>query len=151
MRAVVQRVKEAKVEVDGKVVGEIKKGLLVLLGVGKDDTENDIKWTADKIVGLRIFEDEKGKMNLSLLDVNGELLVVSQFTLYGDARKGKRPSFTNAAPPEKGKDFYERFVEYIRESYNNIKVETGIFGAMMDVYLVNWGPVTILLDSEKIF
>jgi len=151
MRAVVQRVKKARVEVDGEVVGEIKKGLLVLLGVGKEDTEYDIEWMANKIVGLRIFEDEKDKMNLSLLDVNGELLVVSQFTLYGDARKGKRPSFTNAAPSAMGKQYYERFVDYIRKNYNNIKVETGVFGAMMDVYLVNWGPVTILLDSKKTF
>ena len=151
MRAVVQRVKKARVEVDREVVGEIKKGLLVLLGVGKEDTEYDIEWMANKIVGLRIFEDEKDKMNLSLLDVNGELLVVSQFTLYGDARKGKRPSFTNAAPSAMGKQYYERFVDYIRKNYNNIKVETGVFGAMMDVYLVNWGPVTILLDSKKTF
>ena len=150
MRAVVQRVKEAFVEVDGKVVGKIGKGLLVLLGVGKDDTEEDLKWTADKVVNLRIFQDENGKMNLSLLDVGGELLVVSQFTLYGDARKGKRPSFTNAAPPEMGKEMYEKFVKYIEEKYG-LDVQTGEFGAMMDVHLVNWGPVTILLDSKKLF
>ena len=150
MRTVVQRVKEASVEVDGKVVGKIGNGILVLLGVGKDDTEEDMKWIADKVVNLRIFQDENGKMNLSLLDIGGELLVVSQFTLYGDARKGRRPSFTEAAPPEKGREFYKKFVEYLREKYN-IKVETGEFGAMMDVHLVNWGPVTILLDSKKQF
>ena len=150
MRAVVQRVKEASVEVDGKVVGKIGNGILVLLGVGKDDTEEDMKWIADKVVNLRIFQDENGKMNLSLLDIGGEVLVVSQFTLYGDARKGRRPSFTEAAPPEKGREFYKKFVEYLKEKYN-IKVETGEFGAMMDVHIVNWGPVTILLDSKKNF
>ncbi len=150
MRAVIQRVKEASVEVDGKVVGKIGNGILVLLGVGKDDTEEDMKWIADKVVNLRIFQDENGKMNLSLLDIGGEVLVVSQFTLYGDARKGRRPSFTEAAPPEKGKEFYKKFVEYLKEKYN-IKVETGEFGTMMDVHLVNWGPVTILLDSKKNF
>lgn len=150
MRAVIQRVKEAKVTVDGKIVGQIGKGVLVLLGVGKDDSEDDLIWTANKVVNLRIFEDESGKMNLSLLDVGGEILVVSQFTLYGDARKGRRPSFTSAAPPEKGEKFYEKFVEYLKKKYN-IKVETGEFGAMMDVQLVNWGPVTILLDSKKLF
>ncbi|MCD6449795.1 MAG: D-tyrosyl-tRNA(Tyr) deacylase [Thermotogaceae bacterium] len=151
MRAVVQRVKEAKVEVEGKIVAKINKGLLVLLGVGKDDTEDDIKWMANKIMGLRIFEDENNKMNLSILDIDGELLVVSQFTLYGDVRRGKRPSFTNAASSEKGEDFYEKFVEYIRKTYNNVKIETGIFGAMMNVHLINWGPVTILIDSKKTF
>ncbi len=150
MRAVIQRVKEAKVTVDDKVVGEIGKGILVLLGVGKDDSQDDLIWTADKVVNLRIFEDDNGKMNLSLLDVGGELLVVSQFTLYGDARKGRRPSFTGAAQPDKGKEMYENFVGYLKNKYN-LKVETGEFGAMMDVYLVNWGPVTILLDSKKLF
>ena len=150
MRAVIQRVKEAKVIVDNKVVGKIGKGILVLLGVGKDDSQDDLIWTADKVVNLRIFEDERGKMNLSLLDIGGEILVVSQFTLYGDARKGRRPSFTEAAPPEKGREFYEKFVEYLKKKYN-IKVETGEFGAMMYVHLVNWGPVTILLDSKKLF
>ena len=150
MRAVIQRVKEARVSVDNRVVGQIGKGILVLLGVGKSDSQNDLIWTADKIVNLRIFEDENGKMNLSLLDIRGELLVVSQFTLYGDARKGRRPSFTDAAPPEKGKEMYEEFVRYLKDKYD-IKVETGEFGAMMDVHLVNWGPVTILLDSKKLF
>ena len=150
MRAVIQRVKEARVSVDNRVVGQIGKGILVLLGVGKSDSQNDLIWTADKIVNLRIFEDENGKMNLSLLDIRGELLVVSQFTLYGDARKGRRPSFTDAAPPEKGKEMYEEFVRYLKDKYD-IKVETGEFGAMMYVHLVNWGPVTILLDSKKLF
>ncbi len=150
MRAVIQRVKEARVSVDDRVVGQIGKGILVLLGVGKEDSQDDLIWTADKVVNLRIFEDENGKMNLSLLDIRGELLVISQFTLYGDARKGRRPSFTDAAPPEKGKEMYEEFVRYLKDKYD-IKVETGEFGAMMDVHLVNWGPVTILLDSKKLF
>ncbi len=150
MRGVVQRVKESKVVVDGEVVGKIGKGIILLLGVGKDDSEKDARWIADKVVNLRIFEDEDGKMNRSLLDVEGELLVVSQFTLYGDARKGRRPSFTDAAPPEVGKKLYEYFVDYVKERYP-IKVETGIFQAMMEVHIVNWGPVTILLDSKKLF
>ncbi len=151
MRAVLQRVKEAKVMIDDNIVGSINKGILVLLGIGKNDDKRDIEWMAEKVVNLRIFEDEKGKMNLSLLDVNGEVLVVSQFTLYGDARKGRRPSFSEAAPPELGEKLYKEFVDYIKKRYNNIKVETGEFGAMMEVYLVNWGPVTILIDSKKIF
>lgn len=150
MRAVLQRVKEAKVMVDGKAVGEIKRGILALLGVGKADTEEDAAWIADKIVNLRIFEDDEGKMNRSLLEIGGELLIVSQFTLYGDARKGRRPSFTEAAPPDLGERLYEKVVENIRTKYG-LKVETGIFGALMDVHLVNWGPVTILLDSKKLF
>ncbi len=150
MRGVVQRVKEASVVVDGEVVGRINRGILLLLGVGKDDTEKDLIWLADKVVNLRIFEDETGKMNLSLLDVEGDLLVVSQFTLYGDARKGRRPSFSEAAPPDYGERMYESFVEYVRKRYN-LKVETGIFGAMMEVHLINFGPVTILLDSKKLF
>ncbi len=150
MRAVLQRVKEAKVMVDGKAVGEIKRGILALLGVGKADTEEDAAWIADKIVNLRIFEDDEGKMNRSLLEIGGELLIVSQFTLYGDARKGRRPSFTEAAPPDLGERLYEKVVENIRTKYG-LKVETGTFGALMDVHLVNWGPVTILLDSKKLF
>lgn len=149
MRAVVQRVSEARVEVDGRIVGSIERGLLVLLGVGKDDTERDCEWMVDKVSGLRIFEDEGGKMNLSVGDVGGAILVVSQFTLYGDCRRGKRPSFTDAAPPEKGKELYDLFVELLRKK--GIRVETGVFGAHMHVHLVNDGPVTILLDSSKLF
>ena len=147
MRAVVQRVSKARVLVEGKVVGEIGKGLMVLLGVGQEDVEKDLEYLAEKIVNLRIFEDENGKMNISLLDVGGELLVVSQFTLYGDCRKGKRPSYSSAARPEEAQAVYEKFVEYCR-GYN-IKVETGIFQAMMDVQIHNNGPVTLLLDSKK--
>ena len=149
MRAVIQRVKEARVEVDGEVVGKIGQGLLVLLGVGKDDTEVDVRYIADKVSGLRIFEDETGKMNLCITDVKGEVLAVSQFTLYGDCRKGRRPSFDEAAPPDVAERLYNLFIEEIRKS--GIKVETGNFGALMDVQLINSGPVTILLDSRKIF
>jgi len=148
MRAVIQRVKEAKVEVNGDIIGKIGEGFLVLLGVGKDDTEEDVRYLADKVLGLRIFEDEAGKMNLSITDVKGEILAVSQFTLYGDSRKGRRPSFDEAAPPDVAERLYELFVEEIRKS--GIKVETGKFRALMDVHLVNSGPVTILLDSKKL-
>jgi D-tyrosyl-tRNA(Tyr) deacylase len=130
MRAVVQRVKKAHVDVDGKTVGKIGKGILVLLGVGQNDTQKDIEWLADKIVNLRIFEDENEKMNLSLLDVKGEILIVSQFTLYGDCRKGRRPSYSTAASPEKGKEFYEKFMIYLEEKYN-LNVQKGIFQADM--------------------
>ncbi len=149
MRSVVQRVKRASVTVNDQTVGQINAGLLVLLAVGQGDSVNDLTWMVDKLVGLRIFEDEEGKMNRSILDMGGELLVVSQFTLYGDCRKGKRPSFSSAAPPEQAKDMFEKSVEAIR-SYG-LKVETGIFQAEMDVELINDGPVTILLDSEKKF
>lgn len=149
MRAVVQRVDEASVVVDEKTVGSIEKGLLVLLGVGEEDNERDLDYLVEKIIGLRIFQDENDKMNLSLIDVRGELLVVSQFTLYGDARKGKRPSFSSSAGPEVGNKYYEEFVNKAKEY--GIKTETGIFGADMKVKLVNNGPVTILLDSKKIF
>jgi len=149
MRAVIQRVKEAKVEVNGDIIGKIGEGFLVLLGVGKDDTEEDVRYLADKVLGLRIFEDEAGKMNLSITDVKGEILTVSQFTLYGDSRKGRRPSFDEAAPLDVAEKLYELFVEEIRKS--GIKVETGKFRALMDVHLINSGPVTILLDSKKLF
>jgi D-tyrosyl-tRNA(Tyr) deacylase len=149
MRAVIQRVQEARVEVDGEVIGKIGQGFLVLLGVRKDDTEEDVRYLADKVTGLRIFEDEAGKMNLSISEVKGEILAVSQFTLYGDCRKGRRPSFDEAAPPDVAERLYELFVEGIRKS--GIKVETGRFRALMDVYLINSGPVTILLDSRQLF
>ena len=149
MRAVIQRVKEARVEVEGEVVGRIGEGMLILLGAGKDDTEMDAGYLAEKIMGLRIFEDAEGKMNLSVTDTGGELLVVSQFTLYGDCRKGRRPSFDKAAPPEVAGELYNLFVSKIRES--RVKVETGRFRAMMDVHLVNSGPVTLMLDSKREF
>jgi D-tyrosyl-tRNA(Tyr) deacylase len=149
MRAIIQRVKEARVEVEGEVVGRIGEGMLILLGAGKDDTEVDAEYLAEKILTLRIFEDAEGKMNLSVTDTGGEVLVVSQFTLYGDCRKGRRPSFDKAAPPELAEELYELFVREIRE--RGVNVETGKFRAMMDVHLVNWGPVTLMLDSKKEF
>jgi D-tyrosyl-tRNA(Tyr) deacylase len=149
MRAVIQRVIEAKVEVDGEVVGRTGEGLLVLLGVRKEDTEEDVHYLVDKALGLRIFEDEAGKMNLSITDIKGEILAVSQFTLYGDCRRGRRPSFDEAAPPDMAERLYNLFVEKMRRS--GIKVETGRFRAIMNVHIVNSGPVTILLDSKKLF
>lgn len=149
MRAVIQRVSRAKVTVDGEITGEIGQGILVLLGVSRDDTEKEALYLLDKTVNLRIFEDAEGKMNLSLLDISGELLVVSQFTLYGDARKGRRPSFIDAAAPAEANRLYEFFVAEARKQLSN--VGTGRFQAMMDVELVNDGPVTILLDSDKNF
>jgi D-tyrosyl-tRNA(Tyr) deacylase len=149
MRAVVQRVARARVRVGGRTVGEIGQGLLVLLGVGRGDTEADAAYLAEKIVHLRIFEDAEGKMNRSLLDIGGEMLVVSQFTLYGDCRRGRRPSYSEAAPPEHARALYEYFVERARQY--GPRVETGIFQEMMDVELVNVGPVTVLLDSRKQF
>src|SRR5215831_6616472 len=148
MRAVVQRVARCRVTVEGKTVGEIGHGLLVLLGVGKNDNEAATDYLAEKILGLRIFEDEAGKMNLSVQDTRGEVLVVSQFTLYGDVRRGKRPSFDAAARPEDANRLYEYFVEKIRTA--GVRCQTGVFQAMMDVELVNQGPVTIILDSEKV-
>ena len=149
MRAILQRVKEANVDVEGEIVGRIGQGLLVLLGAGKGDTDEDAEYLVEKILGLRIFEDSAGKMNLSVTDTGGEVLVVSQFTLYGDCRKGRRPSFDKAAPPELAEELYELFVEKVRE--RGVKTETGRFRAMMDVHLVNWGPVTLMLDSRKLF
>lgn len=149
MRAVVQRVSEARVEVDEEVVSEIGGGLLVLLGVADDDSEEDALYLADKIPGLRIFEDEDGKLNRSVADVKGELLVVSQFTLLGDCRKGRRPSFSHAAGPDKAQELYLKFAERVRTT--GVRVQTGQFQAMMDVSLTNHGPVTLLLDSRKSF
>lgn len=149
MRAVVQRVSRAQVSVGEEVVGQIGPGLLVLLGVAKTDTQEDAEYLAAKITGLRIFEDENGKMNLSLAETHGSVLAVSQFTLYGDVRKGKRPSFDEAAPHELARELYEYFVSKIRAA--GVACETGRFQAMMKVELVNDGPVTILLDSTRAF
>ena len=146
MKAVIQRVKESAVTVEGREVGRIGRGLLVLLGVARGDTPKDADYMLDKTLHLRIFEDEAGKMNRSLLDVGGALLVVSQFTLYGDCRKGRRPSFVQAAPPETAEELYEYFVGKARE--RGVLVETGQFRAMMDVALVNDGPVTLILESR---
>lgn len=149
MRAVVQRVSRAEVRVNNQVVGKIGAGILLLLGISVDDTEEDADYLIEKTVNLRIFEDEDGKMNRSILDTGGELLVVSQFTLYGDTRRGRRPSFIRSAAPEKANELYEYFVRSARKQI--AKVETGRFQAMMDVELVNDGPVTIIFDSEKTF
>ena len=149
MRAVIQRVTSSKVEVDGEVVGSIKKGFNVLLGISKEDTEEDLKYIKDKIINLRIFEDENDKMNLSLLDVGGEILIISQFTLNGDCRKGRRPNFMNALGGDEAKVLYEKFINMVKET--GIKVETGVFGAHMKVDIQNDGPVTVLLDSKKDF
>lgn len=149
MRAVVQRVSRCRVTVDGNVTGEIGKGLLVLLGVNKADSEAAVDYLVEKIVGLRIFEDAEEKMNLSVQDSGGCILVVSQFTLYGDVRRGKRPSFDTAARPEEARRLYEYFVDRVRAA--GLRCETGQFQAMMEVELINSGPVTILLDSEKLF
>jgi D-aminoacyl-tRNA deacylase len=149
MRAVVQRVSRAKVTVNGEIAGEIGPGLLVLLGVGQNDTEADSTYLAQKISGLRVFEDDQGKMNLSAQQVGGSVLAISQFTLYGDVRRGKRPSFDAAAPPDQARRLYDFFVEQIRSL--GLRCEAGRFQEMMKVELVNEGPVTILLDSEKNF
>ena len=146
MRAVVQRVKESSVTSDGETVGKIESGLLVLLGVAKEDNIKDAAYLAEKIINLRIFEDENGKMNRSLLETGGEMLVVSQFTLLGDCRKGRRPSFINAAPPDEADKLYEYFVKMIRQK--GISTQTGRFRAMMEVALVNDGPVTLVVESK---
>lgn len=148
MRAVVQRVSSARVEVDGVPTGSIEKGLLVLLGVARGDGEKRAAWLAEKIAGLRIFEDDAGKMNLSVEDVGGSVLVVSQFTLLGDCRKGRRPSFTEAAPPDEADALYKVFVARLRE-HHRLTVETGVFQAHMAVHLVNDGPVTLVLDAAE--
>lgn len=149
MRAVVQRVTSSKVVVDGKIVGSINKGINVLIGISCDDNEGDLKYIKDKIINLRIFEDENFKMNKSLMDIGGEMLVISQFTLYGDCRKGRRPNFMAALGGEESKKLYDKFILMFKEY--GIKVETGIFGADMKVDIQNDGPVTILLDSKKNF
>lgn len=149
MRAVVQRVVQSDVTVDGKITGSIEKGLMVLLGVEDGDSEKDAQYIADKVSGLRIFEDEDGKMNLSIKDVGGKVLAVSQFTLLGDARKGKRPSFTKAARPDEANRLYRYFIDLINS--NEIETQEGVFQAEMLVRIYNDGPVTILLDSNKLF
>lgn len=149
MRSVVQRVSRASVKVNGEFTGKIEEGLLVLLGVAQDDTESDADYLAAKIAGLRIFEDEAGKMNRSVVDIGGSVLAVSQFTLFGDVRRGKRPSFDAAARPERAQALYEYFVARVHAL--GLRCETGCFQAMMEVELVNQGPVTILLDSRKLF
>jgi len=147
MRAVLQRVSQAEVRVDSRVIGKIGRGFVVLLGVAKDDTEADAAYIADKTIGMRVFADAGGKMNLALKQVGGELLVISQFTLLADTESGRRPSFIRAAPPEEAERLYEHFLSLVRNGGD--KVETGEFGAMMAVSLINDGPVTIVLDSRK--
>ena len=149
MRAVVQRVTKASVSIEGETVGSIGQGLVVLLGVHTDDSELEARWMADKIVHLRIFEDENGKMNRSLVDLGKEMLIVSQFTLYGDCRKGRRPGYSTAAPPEKADALYQKFIALV--DAHNIKTATGRFQEMMEVSICNSGPVTLLLDSDKKF
>jgi len=149
MRAIVQRVSSSKVEVDKKIIGSINKGLNVLVGISKEDTLEDLNYIKDKILNLRIFEDENEKMNLSVLDIKGELLIISQFTLYGDCRRGRRPNFMNAEGGDKAKEAYNNFIELLKDS--GLKIETGEFGANMKVDIQNDGPVTIMLDSKKIF
>jgi D-tyrosyl-tRNA(Tyr) deacylase len=145
MKVVLQRVSEAEVTVDGQSIGQIDRGLVLLIGIGHDDGEEQARYLAEKSVNLRIFEDQEGKMNRSLLDVGGEILAISQFTLYGDTRKGRRPGFSDAAPPEKAEPLYERFVELLREG--GVKVETGRFGQHMLVRIHNDGPVTLILEA----
>lgn len=149
MRIIIQRVNEASVKVGGEVIGQIGKGMLVLLGVGKEDTERDVAYLVEKTFGIRIFEDDAEKVNLSISDIDGEILVVSQFTLYGDCRKGRRPSFDKAAPPERAEILYELFINSLRA--RGAKVASGRFRAAMYVHLVNWGPVTLMLDSKRDF
>jgi D-tyrosyl-tRNA(Tyr) deacylase len=150
MRAVVQRVLSAKVLVDGKEISSISKGILVLLGISKDDGEEDISYMVKRISNLRIFEDESGKMNFSVRDIGGEVLVVSQFTLYGDVRWGNRPSFENSAPRDRAEKIYDAFCNQLSSELGK-EVKRGVFGAMMEIHLVNYGPVTIIVDSKKIF
>ncbi len=149
MRAVIQRVAQASVEVEGQQVAAIGRGLLVLASFGPDDTDDDIRYMAKKIAGLRIFEDEAGKMNLSVADVGGEILAVPNFTIHGDCRKGRRPSFSAAAAPEQARELFERFLEALRAT--GVPTKAGVFGAHMHVHLINDGPVTLLLDSKRLF
>ena len=149
MRAVVQRVSQSKVSVEGEITGQISRGLMVLLGVADGDTVKDAEYMANKVAGLRIFMDEDEKMNLSVKDIGGEILAVSQFTLMGDVRKGKRPSFSDAARPDEANDLYQKFIEFLRS--DGLHVEEGVFQTHMMVDLTNDGPVTILLDSKKVF
>ena len=147
MRVVIQKVKKARVSVGEKIAGKIGRGMTVLLGIGKDDRKEDAKYLADKVANLRIFEDEKSRMNLSLLDIKGEALVVSQFTLYGDTKRGRRPSFIQAAEPKKAEELYEKFINFLKEY--NLKVASGVFGAKMLLDIHNDGPVTFIIDTEK--
>ncbi|MCX8012225.1 MAG: D-aminoacyl-tRNA deacylase [Desulfobacterota bacterium] len=149
MRAVIQRVKSAKVEVDSRVIGKIGPGLLVFLGVSREDNNEDVDYLVEKTINLRVFDDEEGKLNLSLLDTQGEILLVSQFTLLADCRKGRRPSFVDAASPELAQKLYNYFIEQIKR--RKIPIATGEFQARMEIFLINNGPVTILLDSKKRF
>lgn len=149
MRAVVQRVIQASVSVESEVIGTINRGFLVLIGVTSNDTDKDVHYIVDKIINMRVFNDKDGKLNLSILDIDGEVLAVSQFTLYGDCRNGRRPSFTQAAPARQGLEFYKNVIMELKK--RNVRVKEGLFGADMKVSLINDGPVTILLDSKKIF
>ncbi len=149
MRAVIQRVSQASVKIDNTIHGKISHGMLVLLGIRGGDSSTDLQWMAEKIVNLRIFEDQQGKMNRSLADIDGEMLIISQFTLYGDCRKGRRPGFSSAAPPDIAEPLYLQFIEEVKN--RQVRVATGIFQATMEVELVNDGPVTLLVDSEKQF
>lgn len=149
MRAVVQRVKKSSVKVEDKIVGSIQNGLNVLIGICEDDTLDDLKYIVDKVVNLRIFHDDNDKMNLSVKDIDGDILAISQFTLYGDCRRGRRPNFMNALGGNEAEVLYDKFVEMLRET--GLRIETGVFGADMDVEISNDGPVTILLDSKKVF
>ncbi|NLM39524.1 MAG: D-tyrosyl-tRNA(Tyr) deacylase [Firmicutes bacterium] len=149
MRAVVQRVSQAAVTVDGKTAAQIGQGLMVLLGVGQEDSDEDATYLADKVANLRVFSDDSGRLNLSVLDIGGEVLVVSQFTLYGDCRRGRRPSFSSAAPPDKARELYEKFTARLVEK--GIRVGTGVFQAHMEVSLVNDGPVTLIMSSQGEF
>ena len=151
MRAVVQRVKNASVNIEGNIFSSINHGFLVLLGISVNDNDLDMEYILDKIINLRVFTDNFGKMNDDISTINGEILVVSQFTLYGDVRKGRRPSYTEAENGENAERIYENFINKLKDKYNSEKIKSGQFGAMMDVSLINNGPVTILLDSEKIF